>query len=1146
MAEITLAGFELIEQLGQGAMGVVWKARQLSLDRLVAIKVIPPEVIRSPEDVRMILQEARAAARLKHSGIVQIYDACEQNGTYFLVMEYVEGYNLGQWQARRKHLGVKDVLLIAEAVAVALDHAWQATGLIHCDIKPENIMVDQDGAIKVADLGLSRTRDAKEPGAADEVMGTPAYMAPEQIRGGVTLDCRTDIYSLGATMYQLLTGKRPFSEKSDSDAMESQLTEQIADPREIVPGIPGCVCSLLERMMVKDREGRPADWSKVLADLRRVSKGLMPLTPAPAAGASTIRCRRNVVVKGEAGAVTTEKPKRRGVWRLLWLAALLIAAVAVFWMRAWSRSTRPRTEESGSRVPAIFRAEPDPERAAESLRMLEEALRFSRANSRSYDAAVARYRAVVERYPDSKAARQALDEIRKLSARQSGEMENAWKAIALRADQLVRERRLEEALRFVENYSGAWAAETASNRMELARGLRRQKVEGEMARIEDEQWRQFLDKTADWILAGRFRDAQDGLLAALKAGTYPRQKDAMEGVNAMLQESLDASARIRQSFEADVGRVLRMPMGRTQMPMRIIGISGQKIAAILVEGGAQVLIHPDDLPAEERLKRMGDPASPGLALAKGVLAAGTRQFAVAEDMFGRTGPVLSGVLVEKLRLARAGMGAEQVTAALAGVLGSGGIAVGPYSEEDWVKALEQARPSRDRLQKLMEQRDEFLAKYGASESALRMAPVLLVLERQCQLWSGRKDLAQETVPATPGTGGPADTSLRGITRRFLERNPGIQERHVSPYPAHGGGGLRVVSDSVVELAPLGEGDGIKGLWLETKGAVDLKLDLLPLARSGLSELRLKGYLPRDANVLHGMALKHLTLTGINLPSYSWLEGLPLVELDLTGAGIRELSPLRGMKLEKLTLNGTQLNGVAPLAGMPLRELNCGGTLVRDITVLRGLPLTCLDLSQTPVADCSVLRGMNLVSLDLSGTGVRDISMCGAMPLERLAVAGTRVEDISCLRGKNLKRLILARTAVTDISALAGSSIGTLDLSGTRVPPVNLLRTIPKMRIQELALEDMDVARLDCLKGQSLTRLSLKGTKVADIAPLSGMPLKILDLRGLRLLDVGVLDSLPDLEQVWCEMDPLQVKVLFDRHPKVQRINGEPRPGAVRL
>jgi len=103
-----------------------------------------------------------------------------------------------------------------------------------------------------------------------------------------------------------------------------------------------------------------------------------------------------------------------------------------------------------------------------------------------------------------------------------------------------------------------------------------------------------------------------------------------------------------------------------------------------------------------------------------------------------------------------------------------------------------------------------------------------------------------------------------------------------------------------------------------------------------------------------------------------------------------------------------------------------------------------------------------------------------------------------------------------------------------------------MRIQELALEDMDVARLDCLKGQSLTRLSLKGTKVADIAPLSGMPLKILDLRGLRLLDVGVLDSLPDLEQVWCEMDPLQVKVLFDRHPKVQRINGEPRPGAVRL
>lgn len=1145
VAEITLAGFELIEKLGQGAMGVVWKARQLSLDRLVAIKVIPPEVIRSPDDVRMILQEARTAARLKHSGIVQIYDACEQNGTYFLVMEYVEGYNLGQWLARRKHLGVKDVLVVAEAVAAALDHAWQTTGLMHCDIKPENIMVDQDGTIKVADLGLSRTRDSKDGCPDDEVMGTPAYMSPEQIQGGIPLDCRTDIYSLGAMMYQLLTGKRPFSDKSDAEAMESQITSQIPDPRDIIPGIPACVCYLVERMMVKNREGRPADWSKALADLRRVSKGLMPLSPAPGPGASTMVCRKVVAAKGETVVAAQGEPRRGGRWRLPLLLLVLAAAGSLYWFGGRDRGTG-QPAGSGTVFSVTPKTEPEPERVIESMQMFEEARRWSRANSRAYDAAFARYRAVVDRFPDTQAAALALEEMKKLRAVQSGEVGNAWRAIEARANQFVQDRKIEEALRYVENYPGPWAAETASNRMEMAKSLRRQKVEGEMARIEGEQWKVFLDKMAELVLAVRLRDALDELQATLKAGTYPRQKETIEGICGILTEALEAPARIRQSFEADVGRALLLPVGRTQMQMRIVGISGQKIAATLVDSGAQVLIHPDDLPVEERLRRMGDPASPGIALAKGVVAAGARMFPLAEEMFGRTGAALSGVLLEKLRLTKGGMGTDQVVTALARMLAAGGVVVGPYSEAEWVKAIEQARPTRERLQALTEQREKFLAEYGASECAVKMAPVLLALERQCLLWAERKDIQAETPQVSPRPADPAESGVQGVIRRLVERNPGINAKQVTPYTTVSGGeGLRVVSDSIVDVGALGENCPVKGLWLETKEAVDLKIELLPLVRAGLWDLRLKGYIPRDANNLRGMGLRHLTITGINTPSYTWLEGLPLVELDLAGSGIRELNSLRGMKLEKLILEGAKVTGVTPLAGMPLRELNCRGTAVRDISVLRGLPLVSLDLSQTPVTECSVLRGMNLASLDLSKTGVRDISFCGAMPLERLALAGTPVEDITCLRGKNLKRLILSRSGVTDISALTGAAIGTLDLSGTRIPPINLLRTLPRMKVQELSLEDLDVSRVDFLKGQPLTRLSLKGTKVMDINPLAGMPLKILDLRGLRLLDMGVFDSLRELESLWCDMEPLQIKVMFDSHPRLQNINGTPRPDVVR-
>lgn len=1139
-----LAGVELIEKLGQGGMGVVWKARQLSLDRLVAIKVIPPEMIRSPDDVRMILQEARAAAKLKHPGIVQIHDACEQDGTYYLVMEYVEGYNLGQWLARRKQLGVKDVLLIAESVATALDYAWQATGLIHCDIKPENVMVDQDGTIKVADLGLSRTRDAKDGVEIDEVMGTPAYMSPEQVQGDRNLDCRTDIYSLGAMMYHLLTGVRPFSDKTDDEAMASQITSYLCDPRDIVPSIPGCVCALIERMMVKDRAGRPADWARVLADLRRVGRGMLPTSPAPAPGTSTMTCRK--VVASKTGKVQMLPRDEEGgglPWRFVLLLVVLAIAGALYWYykQTWGRSP---TSAAGSILSTVQTSAPEPERAVESMKLLEETRRWVRTNSNAYEAAFARYRAMVERFPDTVSASMALEDMKKLRLRQAGQVDAAWGNIQACADQFMTNNQFDQALAYVEKYEGACKGETASNRMELAKGIRAKIAEQEVARTREEAWSALIDQTADLILASKFKAAFDGVQEAIRTGACPDQNQALAELSSILQESLECSARVRQSFVEDVGRVVLLPIGRARIQVRITGLSGQRIAGTMVDTGAEVLIHPDDLPADERLRRMGEGTTPGMALAKGVLAAGVKMFPLAEDMFGRTGGPLSKVLRDKLRFVKAGMGTEQVVAAFGRVLNTAGISVGPYSETDWITAIEQARLSPDRARVVNEQREKFLMEYGASEFVIRATPVLLALERQCQLSAEVKPESAATKVVTESSGEEKNIEQATIVRGLVGRNPGVQPRDVTTYPVNGGAGIKVVSDSVVDVGFVAEG-GVKGLWLEAKGGSDLKIDVQPLAKAGVIDLRMKGYVPKDLAVLRSIPLRHLTLTGINPASYSWLEGLSLTELDLSGSGLRELSALRGMRLQKLVLENSKVTGVSPLAGMPLRELSLKGTSVRDIVVLRGLPLVALDLSQTPVMDCSILRGMNLSNLDLSRTSVRDISFCAGMPLERLAVSGTSVEDISFLRGKNFKRLVLSRTQVTDISPLSGATIGTLDIGGTRIPSVNLLRVLPQMRIQELSLEDMDVTRLDCIKGQQLTRLSLKGTRVSDISPLAEMPLKILDIRGLRVTDTSVLHSISSLELLWCDVDGLQAGVLFDQIPGLTSINGQGRAEYVR-
>jgi eukaryotic-like serine/threonine-protein kinase len=212
MDRLSIPGFELIDKIGQGGMATVWKARQLSLDRIVAIKLLASRLASDPTDVERFRTECKSAAMLKHPGIVQVYDAIVHEGMCCLVMEHIAGYSLGDWIRRKAPLSEEDAILVAEHVARALDHAWRSASLIHCDIKPDNIMIDTDGTIKVADLGLAVTIGAMSSMAeADEIMGTPNYMSPEQITGQKTLDCRTDIYSLGATLYQMLTATMLFA-----------------------------------------------------------------------------------------------------------------------------------------------------------------------------------------------------------------------------------------------------------------------------------------------------------------------------------------------------------------------------------------------------------------------------------------------------------------------------------------------------------------------------------------------------------------------------------------------------------------------------------------------------------------------------------------------------------------------------------------------------------------------------------------------------------------------------------------------------------------------------------------------------------------------------------------------------------------------
>jgi serine/threonine-protein kinase len=273
-----IPGYKVLGKLGSGAMAVVYKARQLSLDRVVAIKVLPKKFVQKSDYVERFYKEGRLAARLNHNNIVQAIDVGEVGGLYYFVMEYVEGKTLYDDLSKGKVFSEKEALDIVIQVAKALAHA-HGQGLIHRDVKPKNIMIHKDGTVKLADMGLAR--EASDIKAAKheqgKAFGTPYYIAPEQIRGDIDIDGRADIYSLGGTLYHMVAGRVPYEAASPSEVMKKHLQEPLIPPDHINKALSAGISEVIEVMMAKNRNDRYKNMEETLVDLQAVRDGKPPL-----------------------------------------------------------------------------------------------------------------------------------------------------------------------------------------------------------------------------------------------------------------------------------------------------------------------------------------------------------------------------------------------------------------------------------------------------------------------------------------------------------------------------------------------------------------------------------------------------------------------------------------------------------------------------------------------------------------------------------------------------------------------------------------------------------------------------------------------------------------------------------------------------
>lgn len=625
-AGMTLGDFRIERRVGGGGMGEVFLATQLSLDRKVAVKVLPPAITRDPELVSDFKHEMRALAKLDHPNVATAFAAGEHDGLHFMAMAFVDGEDLAERLLREGPLPEREALDCTLKVAEALKYGWDRFHLLHRDIKPGNIMIDREGVVKLMDMGLSKTLYEDLGGAlSSTIMGTPNYMSPEQARGEPGLSVSVDIYALGTTLYHLLSGLLPFDAETPETVLEAVLSEELQPVKEIRPELSDATARLIERMTARDPAQRYPDWASVIEDARKAWSGEDEATDR---GARRVRVDPGeLAAKQERGDARRRRDRRRAraVGAVITILALAGAGGGIAYLYRAGRQADDARERAQTAEDEQHSAEQraDALEAEARAKVVEATVARALINT-NFGEALADLLAVREGEEDPDLVRQLTEATWQVESRKREAIDHVLNTLQAEAEARGPAEGYARAADVFLVYQGPYAVETRAERRQRAA---RMIEEGEQ-RAEDlhqrseARYAEVQEEVIGALLDGEDGEAAISLHLLLDEDLLPDVKLRGEELLAMVEDIQRMPALVLGAYRKYLGRETTVYFRDGKLRVEIVEVADDQVRAVYHGPGGEEphTFGIDDLGLREKVVRLGRRRRADLDVIRGLLA----------------------------------------------------------------------------------------------------------------------------------------------------------------------------------------------------------------------------------------------------------------------------------------------------------------------------------------------------------------------------------------------------------------------------------------------------------------------------------------------------------------------------------------------